>query len=1591
MKNENIEKGRSSEKLNIRIINNVMFVLLVVFLLLSSNFMEMAYSQTNTNIEKKIENEITTSLYDLPNLVSFINDSNIIASVNYLSKLSRLTGTKGAEKAASYIAKKLKEYTPQVYLLNYSVPVPIDYGTNISITTTTSSSTNSNRIFRIYPLAPNLIMSSSTLGITGKIVYVGRGNLSDLNGKPINGSIVVMDFNSGYNWLWAFALGAKAVIFIEPESTTRTECEMKSLNIPVYLPRYYITQEEARDFLQVISNSTSSVEGTIKSHQTLEEGKGINIVAVIDGENKSSVIGVVTFYDGYSVVPSFSYDVDAATNPALLLELARYYSIHRPKNTLMFIAVSGHFQTLKGIRELMDQLLFSSSSSDSNLEILKSYANNLSFLFGLHVSSNSPAFSFTFGNSFSQNIFAPTAPEIYALKLTSSTFVYTLGSFVNSSRLNEQFSDGIPSFPNGLGDKSFSYLLNKVAKDFKVTDRLPPYLVVNSIAPGYEQAGFPNSLSFVALQDYEADVLSSCYLPGVTLRTISSYLNWNLPTGNQMINSKNIRPQAEAALAFLHLIADTDIIRDVQIRKPLFVRKGPTGGIGYPLIRVTVVKWNPANETYIRVPKALVVLFTPMMHSLPYIEFSNENATAEFKGIPPLWGHFVGLFFVEAYKVNYTTGKVIYAPDYGVRGGGAGGSFMQSFQPLEAVTDHYAPVFEASTLVCFGYIDPEFHTSNVQKVEFYDLETMEAITAHSDPANYVSLMTMWPNSKFLPNLPLSVIPFFVPPYTRVVLVFKNPRLAGLLDNSGTGYYLRPGEQINVFAPLEVTKSLILFISHRLNTLNKFGVFSFNKVLEDRQDKINMEFRNYSELLSKYDYALAYYNLINLWVEAYENLGPSNNMFYDVAYSSVFIASFSLFSVFLIGSSLPESFSLQKRLFSIVVLYLVLTIIFAVLHPAYWIVSNPLLLLISLSSIILLIPVLIMLYSRLIHELEVYGREVKGVHESTIDRVSALMLSLGYGIHNVKKHKLRASLMLVSIISGAFSIVALTSSYSYTAIFYSPTQQSINATYVGLYIRSPNWLTSVTSPPELPTGLISAVLHSFPESSLYPRVMLLPYKNTYSSETKGLLTASTIFVNGKLVTVSSDKGIKMVLGLATREPLLGKWNTSKYLVDGRWFSSDSALECIVTQDLATSFNLKVNDTISFLTLPTLKIVGIINSTKIYKDEVKDFDGKDYITPPDYYSASFLDPSSLAQKQQSYLKRMYVDHLNSSFLLVPWKTLYSYGGSVTSIFIDLYGWNFSELKTLALSMTFDTGQEIFACYHNELLRFYRGEAKVSEGIYFVIVPLIIIMLVIISNSLGLITEREREVNTISTLGVAPSQVTFIVLGEIIVYTVLGSFSGFILSLIFSRFFSSFFGLYANFTGSYALIGITISILLVLISSTFTLYRGISKVAPSLETKWKLSRPRGDQWVVSYPIEVKREEIFGFMSFIDEYLKVNEGDVLGIYNLKDSWFESTTEDGIELFKQVVMMNLLPPELSISQKLEIIYSWDASRKMYTVTLIASRLSGSHADWSRRAALLFYSLRSQTLLWTGLREEDKRKYLESKIIFKKQSDSVGG
>ncbi|MEI6502739.1 MAG: M28 family peptidase, partial [Armatimonadota bacterium] len=210
--------------------------------------------------------------------------------------------------------------------------------------------------YELSSLWPNHVRSCQvpTAGLSGPVLYVGRGGLADFNGKNTSGAIILMDFNTQQNWLNAPLLDAAAVVFIEPVGMTRGEAEMKFLRAPVNMPRFYIRGGEASEVLARVAGGDT--KGTIRSAQPIAWQNTVNrnIIGILPGKDpdlKSEAIILEAYYDSASMVPRLAPGAESATGIATMLEMARLFKANPPARTVIFLACSGHYQALAGARE----------------------------------------------------------------------------------------------------------------------------------------------------------------------------------------------------------------------------------------------------------------------------------------------------------------------------------------------------------------------------------------------------------------------------------------------------------------------------------------------------------------------------------------------------------------------------------------------------------------------------------------------------------------------------------------------------------------------------------------------------------------------------------------------------------------------------------------------------------------------------------------------------------------------------------------------------------------------------------------------------------------------------------------------------------------------------------------------------------------------------------------------------------------------------------------------------------------------------------------------------------------------------------------
>ncbi|MDJ0720978.1 MAG: M28 family peptidase, partial [Desulfobacterales bacterium] len=210
----------------------------------------------------------------------------------------------------------------------------------------------------LHPLLANAV-SPDTIppeGITGSLIYAGSGRLDEFNGREVAGAIVLMEMNSGRNWLNAANLGAAALVYLDRGDTPRSLFEDKSELTPVKFPRLWAPIE---DFEAIGGDprrfdTRTPLVATVTADTRWVDVTAENLFAFIPGRDPAlaeRVLIVEAFYDSRSYVAGRSPGADEACGIATLLALARQLRNNPPARSMLLLATDAHSEGLAGMRE----------------------------------------------------------------------------------------------------------------------------------------------------------------------------------------------------------------------------------------------------------------------------------------------------------------------------------------------------------------------------------------------------------------------------------------------------------------------------------------------------------------------------------------------------------------------------------------------------------------------------------------------------------------------------------------------------------------------------------------------------------------------------------------------------------------------------------------------------------------------------------------------------------------------------------------------------------------------------------------------------------------------------------------------------------------------------------------------------------------------------------------------------------------------------------------------------------------------------------------------------------------------------------------
>ncbi len=196
-------------------------------------------------------------------------------------------------------------------------------------------------------------------GLQGSLVYVGNGELQHFNGKIVEGSIILMDIDSGKNWLHAASLGAAALVYLDRDTTPKMRYEQALELTPIAFPRLRMDLAAARRVFGDFETAPAGlVARTARLYSSIEwkEATAENVYGIIPGidpQLKDQLVVVEAFYDTDTRVPGLGPGADEAVGIGTLLDLARRLNHTPPGRSVLLVATAGHAQTLAGMREMI--------------------------------------------------------------------------------------------------------------------------------------------------------------------------------------------------------------------------------------------------------------------------------------------------------------------------------------------------------------------------------------------------------------------------------------------------------------------------------------------------------------------------------------------------------------------------------------------------------------------------------------------------------------------------------------------------------------------------------------------------------------------------------------------------------------------------------------------------------------------------------------------------------------------------------------------------------------------------------------------------------------------------------------------------------------------------------------------------------------------------------------------------------------------------------------------------------------------------------------------------------------------------------------
>jgi cell division protein FtsX len=1539
----------------------------------------------------------------------------------------RSTGTPGSAKAADFIAQSFRDLgIERVGRQRFLLPVTQYQGAYLTV---------KGHPAPIKPLRLNALSTQATpeSGLKGPLYYVGSGQLHNFNGMKVEGSIILMELDSGKNWLNAATLGAKALIYVDRGPTTKWVFKDKYELTSVPFPRFWMPLSQARTLFGSFEAAEGGLvvpEALLTSSGGWRRVRGENIYALIEGKDsalKDQLLVVEAFYDSNALVPGLSPGADEAASIAALLDLAGHLRDHPPGRSVLLMATSGHAQGLAGMREFIWPL---QTRSKERRNLQRELQERIKRAEVALTALESPVVFDQLDETSAEHLRAALAEEI-------KTEVEMLGQRLRQLRLEKQ-SEEKQGLIRKLADRRF--LLRRLGwrgsyqdvtlEESRVLKELIPAAIRGNQAvldDAREQLKCLKSARKLRglVGDYELTVFLSLHLSSHGDGVGGFNYGWLYELKPQVNRTSTYAPidriltrcsrQVEEQLGVPSFFRDTlrpSPLRPWQSYLPDHPALGGevsalagllglslvTTHDGRPLWGTPYDKPENVNWGYLeqqsRLISGLILKLTqePELVSsrLPLRGFSTLSGRANFIRQGELFPDqpAPGTLILVYQGPSFFYSMVDSAGLFQVRGLAdsthtahkailEGFLFDKESGEIKWAIDKAMTGKEAYRVkMRRRFMETDLVMFACRVTTFFALlepRTFSYLTKIKliDGRSEATPLRYWWSR--IDTRSSTIANIFLEPITPFKLTLSDTVLKRklVLLNSDSSKPEGSGYRVENWPIIPATEYLV---ARDMWTLLQPRITN----LESHgisNERIRSLQREGIEALESAEQALDNLQYDRFMEESRTSWALASRIYNDVERTQKDV----LFGVlFYIALFVPFSYCLERLLFSFVDIHkriiAFLVILGLVIGLIYFVHPAFQLtyspLVVILAFFILGLSVIVALIIMGRFEQEMVLLQQRARHMKSSE-ISRTKAFVAAFVLGVSNLRRRP----VRTVLTCVTLIILTFTImSFTSVkslrYHGRLRLQEQAPYQGLLLKILNW----DSLPQEALGTLENKFHD--QAVVVPRVWLEAKDRTKATVVPIHLDGNEVLARG-------------IVGLNYREPQVSK--LGDILSCGRWFQKDERHVVLLADRLARSLGISLQQpgkaTVSIWGMD-FQVVGCFRGEEL--EAHTDLDGEP-LTPVIFPSEAAMEVTEVemeaieAGEEVRVFQSRYQHIPGDLTVIMPYQTLLAFGGALKALAIKPQ--SPEATKTIASNLVDRFGLTLFTGESRGTFMYNASDALSYSGVPNVLIPMLISVLIVLNTMIGSVYERKKEIGVYTSVGLAPFHVSFLFIAEALAFAVLSVVLGYLLAQTCAGLFAAtslWQGITVNYSSLAGVAAMILVITVVLISVIYPSRVAAAIAIPDVTRAWTLPEPEKGEIKVTLPFLLKYSEQLGVGGYLREYYQGHQDVSHGIFTTDDISLEfycphreipglsgpkHCENDCIQIKTRVW---LAPFDFGVKQLVHLIFAPSAEEPDHylEIQVTLQREAGEANAWKRINKAFLNDLRKQLLIWRSLDDE---------------------